>query len=106
MLDMLVAARWAVSRLGRRSREEFLADEEAQWLMFSQIVLIGEAANRVTREDQTRFADVPWASAIAVRHRIVHGYDSIDWSIVYDLVRGQLPDLIERLEKHVPPEAP
>lgn len=45
MLDMLVAARRAVNRLATATEEEFLADEDAQWFMFSQIVIIGEAAN-------------------------------------------------------------
>ncbi|MCS6830856.1 MAG: DUF86 domain-containing protein [Armatimonadota bacterium] len=104
MLDMLVAARRAVNRLANTTEEEFLVDEDAQWFMFSQIVIIGEAANRVDGETRARYAHIPWSAAISMRHRMVHGYDSIDWRIVYATVKYDLPALIEALKAVVPPE--
>lgn len=104
MLDMLIAARRAVKRLATATEEEFLADEDAQWFMFSQIVIIGEAANRVDVETRARYPHVPWSAAISMRHRMVHGYDSIDWRIVYATVKHDLPVLIQALEAVVPPE--
>lgn len=47
MVDMLTAARRAVARLGQTALEEFESDTDLQWIMFSQIVLIGEAAARM-----------------------------------------------------------
>jgi len=82
LLDMLIAARRALRRLGDMSEEEFRANEDAQWYMFSQLVIIGEAAHRVERSVQSQYPTIPWNEAISMRHRIVHGYDSIDWGIV------------------------
>ncbi len=104
MLDMLIAARRAVRRLGNASEEEFLADEDAQWYMFSQLIIIGEAASKIERSTQDLYPSVPWKEAIATRHRIIHGYDTIDWRIVYTTVKNDLPRLISALEPLVPPE--
>jgi hypothetical protein len=48
LFDMLSAARRAVERLGPSSEIEFAENTDQQWVLFSQIVLIGEAANRVS----------------------------------------------------------
>lgn len=104
LLDMLLAARRALRRLGDMSEEEFRSDEDAQWYMFSQLVIIGEAANRVERSTQLQYPTIPWSEAISMRHRIVHGYDSIDWGIVYATVKDDLPHLIAAIEPLIPPE--
>ncbi|MGC8784065.1 MAG: DUF86 domain-containing protein [Armatimonadota bacterium] len=104
MLDMLLAARRAVHRMAEATEEEFLADEDALWFMFSQIVIIGEAANRVDAQARAAYPQIPWSATISMRNRIVHGYDSIDWRIVYTTVKHDLPALIEALEAIVPPD--
>lgn len=96
--DMLLAARRAVKRMGDLDLDAFLNDDDAQWYMFSQIVLIGEAANRIEREEQLQYPQIPWSAVISMRHRIVHGYDSIDWETVYSTVKEDLPELITLLE--------
>lgn len=58
-LDMLTAARRATMRVGRMSPGEFLLDEDVQWVVWSQLVIIGEAANRVSRQDQLKHPDIP-----------------------------------------------
>ncbi len=97
------AAQRAVRKLGDKGEGEFLADDDLQWVLYSQLVIIGEAATRVPAEAQQEHASVPWSSAISLRHRIVHGYDSIDWKIVFQTVRDDLPALIRALERELPP---
>ena len=103
MVDMLTAARRAVARLGQTALEEFESDTDLQWIMFSQIVLIGEAAARMPSDARNLFPEVPWSQAVSMRNRVVHGYDSIDWKIVYETVSGELPNLIAILESKLGP---
>jgi uncharacterized protein with HEPN domain len=95
---MLNAVNRAVERLGGTSLAEFEQDSDLQWVMFSQIVLIGEAANRAPEDLKQSTPEIPWRSAVSMRNRIVHGYDSIDWKIVYETVRTELPAMAELLE--------
>lgn len=48
-------------RVGRMSPGEFLLDEDVQWVVWSQLVIIGEAANRVSRQDQLKHPGHPMA---------------------------------------------
>jgi hypothetical protein len=36
---------------------------------------------------------------IAARNRLIHGYDSVDFDILWAIIKHDLPDLIVRLEK-------
>lgn len=42
---------------------------------------------------ETSLSDV-----IAMRNRLVHGYDAIDLSILWNIIRNDLPPLIEQLK--------
>jgi uncharacterized protein with HEPN domain len=66
------------------------------------IQIIGEAANRVSKEGQTRYPDIPWREAIAARNRIVHGYDSVDYDIIWRILTEEFPVLITALERALP----
>lgn len=61
--------------------------------------IIGEAANRVPAETQAQHPDIPWAQIISLRNRLIHGYDAVDLDILWQIIRHDLPVLIETLEK-------
>lgn len=60
------------------------------------IEVIGEAANHVQRVDPT-FAgsnpQVPWQVMYAMRNRGAHGYNKIDFEMVWKTIHSDLPDL-------------
>jgi uncharacterized protein with HEPN domain len=62
------------------------------------VEVVGEAATRVSPATQARFPAVPWREAIATRHRITHGYDVVDYDILWDTVQDDFPPLIAALE--------
>jgi uncharacterized protein with HEPN domain len=39
-----------------------------------------------------------------MRNRLVHGYDDINLSVVWDVVQAEIPPLIAELTLHIPPE--
>ena len=49
--------------------------------------------------------DFAWSDAIAMRHRLVHGYKAILPIVVVKTVRNDLPDLIKAMENVVGDEA-
>lgn len=60
--------------------------------------LIGEAASRLPAELRQQHRDVPWRTAINFRNVLVHGYDTLDYAIAVDVVRIDIPTLIDQLE--------
>jgi uncharacterized protein with HEPN domain len=66
------------------------------------VEVIGEAANRVPEDVQAAYPNVPWMEMIGARNHLIHGYDQVDFDILWNIVHNDLPDLIKRLEKIVP----
>lgn len=95
---MLDHAREAVTLLGAKTRENLAADRLMQLGLTRLIEVIGEAAARVSSDGQERYADIPWRVIIGMRNRLIHGYDVVDLSVLWDTVTDDLPPLIARLE--------
>jgi uncharacterized protein with HEPN domain len=104
LLDMLIAARDAMSFLEGVSAEEFAGSRIHQQAVTKALETIGEAAVRVSEPTRAAHPEVPWREIIGMRHRLVHGYFEIDLDKVWDTVRNDLPPLIAKLELLVPPE--
>ena len=62
------------------------------------VLQIGEQARNLDNDFYERHKEIPWHDIINVRNRIVHGYDDIDMSIIWQIVTEDLPDLKLRLE--------
>jgi len=94
---MLDAAEEAVDMLGERTVEDLKADRQLQLALVKLIEIVGEAANRLPQAERELHPDVPWLEATRMRHRLVHGYDQVDYAVVHDTVRDDLPILIKQL---------
>lgn len=104
VLDMIQAIEKARRLSAGSGESEFLADERSQWAVFSQIVILGEAASRLPRDFRALHPAIPWQEAIGMRHRLVHGYDDVDWQRVWKTLRDDLPSLLEQLKALMPEE--
>ncbi|MBW2059681.1 MAG: DUF86 domain-containing protein [Deltaproteobacteria bacterium] len=97
--DMLDHAREAVELLGDMGRENLAENRVMQLALTRLIEIIGEAANRVSKTTQEKHRDVAWSQIIGMRNRLIHGYDVIDYEMLYDTVTADLPPLIAVLER-------
>ncbi len=66
-------------------------------MLSSNIIILGEAANRIGQEFQVEHPEIPWSSIIGTRNVIVHGYDQIKLQIVWDILTKDLPSLKNKL---------
>ena len=105
LLDMLVAARKAAEFAQSLTYSEFERSDLHQYAVFKALEIVGEAAARVSEDIRKAQPEIPWHDIVGVRNRIVHVYFEIDLGIVWTIVNEDLPALIERLERIVPPEA-
>lgn len=61
--------------------------------------IIVEAAGRVTPETRAFLPDIPWSDVVAMRNRLIHGYDSVDPDILWDTVKHDLLSLVKAVDK-------
>jgi uncharacterized protein with HEPN domain len=55
--------------------------------------IIGEAAVRTSAGCRARHPAVPWGAMIGLRNRLIHGYDSIDLDILWEVLTRDLPQV-------------
>ena len=99
MLQMLEHAREAIGMLRGSSRAGLAMDRVLQLALVHLVQIVGEAATRVSDAGRARHPEVPWAQAITTRHRVVHGYDRIDYGVVWDTIADDFPPLVQALER-------
>lgn len=64
----------------------------------SQLILIGEAVGRLSDEFKNDRDEIPWRAIAAMRNRLIHQYDTINWSLVWETATGDVPELLVELE--------
>jgi uncharacterized protein with HEPN domain len=53
--------------------------------------IIGEAAKRIPDPVREKYVQIPWKAMAGMRDRIIHGYDTVDMQIVWDVVKRDIP---------------
>lgn len=96
-------AREAIELLGENTLDELKSDRTVQLALVQLIEIVGEAASRVDSEIRSVHPNIPWQLAAGMRHRLIHGYDLIEYAIVYDTVKDDLPPLVAQLDAILPP---
>ena len=46
-----------------------------------------------------RDAQIPWPKIVSMRNRLIHGYDYIDFDILWQAITRNLPQLLNQLEQ-------
>ena len=96
--QMLDHAREAVQMAQGRRRSDLDADRMLNLSLVRLIEIIGEAASRLPDDFRRRYADVPWRETVGMRNRLIHGYDTVDFDILWAIVQDDLPPPIAQLE--------
>ncbi len=78
-------------------RAGFDADEDVRLALTHLIQTLGEAARRVSAGFQAAHPEIPWSEIIGMRHKIVHDYLSINFDLVWDVSRFEVPRLLAQL---------
>ena len=82
-----------------RTQEDFMSDKMLQEACVFNVLQIGElAAKAIELELDKEHPEIEWRQMRGMRNRIVHDYDGIRLSIVWDTINEDFPKLLEKLE--------
>ena len=78
---------------------DYEADEMLRAAVERKLSVIGEAFNQLETADTSVTEKFPeLRKIIGLRNRIVHGYDSVDEELVWDVVQNRLPLLKQQVD--------
>jgi uncharacterized protein with HEPN domain len=101
--DMLDYARRTAEAVAGRRRADLDRDPILAAALERFIEVIGEAARKVSTGTRESADEIPWQQVIGMRNRLVHGYASVDYNIVWDVASVDIPALIVSLERLLEP---
>ena len=94
---MLDHAREAVEMVRNRSRTALDTDRMLNLALVRLMEIVGEAAARTPEEFRSHHPQVPWRDVADLRHRLIHGYDTVNFDILWTIIQRDLPPLIAQL---------
>jgi uncharacterized protein with HEPN domain len=95
---MLDHAREAVEMIVGLHRTDLDNNRQLNLALVRLLEIVGEAAARVHEDFRQQHPEIPWRDIADLRNRLIHGYDSINFDILWAILREDMPPLIARLE--------
>ena len=96
--NMCDHAREALDLARGRVRADLDSDRTLNLALVRLLEIVGEAAARVSDDTRNQHRDIPWTAMAGLRNRLIHGYDEVDFDILWQVIESDLPVLVERLE--------
>jgi len=96
--EMADAVKKVIAFSEGRARTDLDGDEMYALAIVRLLEIIGEAAKGVSESIRERYSDIPWSQIAGTRDRLIHGYFSVDYDIVWAVIAKDLPPLITNLE--------
>jgi len=78
--------------------DQFQRDRRTVDAVIRNVEVIGEAANNLTVEFRENNPQIEWRRIIATRNRIIHGYATVDLSIIWTIAQTDLEQLQNEVE--------
>ena len=97
--DLEKACRELQEFLAGKTREDLQHDRALQLIVEREFEIIGEALHRLLQHDEQAFGKISdGRRIIGMRNILAHGYDRIDYAILFDAYQQNLPLLRQELE--------
>lgn len=55
--------------------------------------IIGEAANHIPADIQSRYPNIPWQQMRGIRNLLIHEYFGVDEEVVWETIQNDIPAL-------------
>ena len=77
---------------------KFIENKTIRYAIERLLLIIGEAANHVSREFQEQHSNIEWAQIIGLRNILAHEYGEVKIDKIYLAATKSIPALLENLE--------
>ena len=102
LLDNAHAARDILSFCDEIDHDTFLTDTKTQAAVMHRLMVIGEAAKRLSDAFRDAHPQQPWRQIAGMRDRLIHRYDKVRLPVVWQVVTDDIPELLRFVEPLLP----
>ena len=81
------------------TKEKLLDDEFSQWAVTTPLYNIGEQVYKISDETKKQNPQIIWSVVSGLRHRLVHDYEGINWSIIVDVIFNEMEEFVNEVKK-------
>ena len=78
---------------------EFEKDKMRKLAVERQLEVIGQAANKISKDTQDILENIPWGNIIGLRNKLAHDYGEILAERIWIISRNSIQELLKELEK-------
>ncbi len=79
--------------------DKFKNDERTVDAVIRNLEIIGEASNKIPKNIQEKYPNVPWDEMYRMRNKAIHEYFGIDYEIIWDIVVNYLPENLNQIKE-------
>src|SRR6266478_2778582 len=104
--DIVIACRNANRFAAEIDREEFEKSDLHQAAIQYNLLIIGEAASKISRDLKSRYPNVDWNSLKDFRNVLAHDYFALDTDVVWDSAIGNALTISAQIKEIISIEFP
>lgn len=93
LLHILDEVNYLLDTSSNLTEPRFSQDPTLQRAYSRSLEIIGEATKNIPDEFKQQHPHIDWKGMAGMRDRLIHGYFGVDYHIVWDVVRNELPHL-------------
>ena len=91
--DIIAAMDHIVKFVEGMNYQEFIADEKTISAVFRKFEVIGEAIKLIPEHIRIGYPEVPWKRMAGMRDKLIHGYFTVDYKLVWNSIKIEIPKL-------------
>lgn len=83
---------------GDLTYNDFIQNEKDKRAFSRSLEIIGEAIKNLPKDLRKKYDHIDWKSAAGLRDRLIHGYFNVDYEIIWDVIKNEIPLLKQQIE--------
>jgi uncharacterized protein with HEPN domain len=91
--QMLDHVEEAVLLAKERTRADLGTDRVFALALLKLVEIVCEAGTRVSESVKREHSEIPWRAMIGTRNHLIHGYDDVDYDILWHIATVDFPPL-------------